>query len=866
MQSILLVEGSQTRRYALLRALGQAGHDVIECGNYWDAAQMLEEPGAEDLLAVVLGWEKNEPELSEMLKETLSRKEMEAMPLLFVSDEDDAALTSWLQSRKFSQVFPYAQQEELCGFVSRLVRTSSEKSKPLDRSLCDKLREDDLPGLRVLLVDDTRAAQERYQRVLGGAGYQVTLASSPKEAMILAARSEFDLAIVDYFLLQNDGDEIFRQFREDPAYAGIRCVVLISTYLDQAVQHSLEIGAVECVFKTETDMLFLARVDALARQIQLQKRAYAERHRFESILGSIGEGVYGVDMSGNITFINPAGRNMLGFHEPEEFLGKSAKELFQSFEGQRRSDEPEQQDELTLAYSSGEPLEQWETVFIHKNGQKVQVVCTVAPLEYSGCRQGSVVAFRDISDRKRLERRLIWQATRDPLTDLYNRRFFEKALTREVNKVQQGHTRTSALLYLDFDKFKYLNDTAGHDAGDKLLVEASVRLKGCVRSSDAVARLGGDEFAVILRGVEGNEPLEIAENIRKGLQEVAYISEDISFKLSCSVGVALIEQTTTEKEVLANADVACGIAKRKGRNQSHLYDDAGDMAKAAMNEEIVWSIRLQEALDNDDFRLLYQPILPISEVDLDYLPSEANRLWASLSHLPDHYEVLLRLDDKDNESISPQVFLSMAERFNLIHRIDLWVVGTALRKLEALRRQGREASFSVNLSGATLSDADSLRAIQRLLSESSLNPSSITFEITETSAIEKLEGARQFIEEMRALGWRFSLDDFGTGFSSFSQLKYLPVDVVKIDGQFIQGMADDPIDRAIVNAISEIAQSLGIDTVAEYVETPETLIALQASGVTHAQGFYISKPLTDIKERADSTSQVALLSEPVADF
>lgn len=424
----------------------------------------------------------------------------------------------------------------------------------------------------------------------------------------------------------------------------------------------------------------------------------------------------------------------------------------------------------------------------------------------------------------------------------------------------------SALLYIDFDQFKYLNDTAGHDAGDKLLVEASERLRECVRSSDAVARLGGDEFAVILRGVKGAEPLEIAEGLRKSLQEVAYIGEDISFKLSCSVGISTIEKGMKEKDVLSNADIACGIAKRKGRNQSHLYDERSDQAKAAMSEEIVWSTRLTDALETGDFRLLYQPILPMDEVDFDHLPDQANRLWASLAHLPDHYEVLIRLKDEEGDAISPRMFLPMAERFNLINKIDIWVVEQSLKKLKELHSQGRDASFSVNLSGATLSDADSLRHIRKLLMDSMVTPSAVIFEITETSAIEKLDGARRFIEEMRKMGWRFSLDDFGTGFSSFSQLKYLPVDIVKIDGQFIQGMATNTIDRHIVTAINEIAHSLGLETIAEYVESPEDLRALREVGVDHAQGFYISKPLLDVKERADSTMQIRFLSEPIADL
>lgn len=870
MQSVLLIEASHTRRYALNQVLTEAGYQVTECSNYWDAARLMKGEEAQRLHAIVLGWETHEPELVGVIQAQLSEPELISVPLLVLSDEQDPMLDVWLAQRVFSQCFEYSNHYHLVQFLTELTRVEAKPTPSIE--LPDLIGDAGSAlaapsgGQRVLLIDDTRSSRERYRRVLSSAGYDVTPSPSVAEALMLANRSGFDLAIVDFFLLEADGGKLLERFREDPEFDGLRCVVLVSTYIDRAVQYSLDAGAVECLFKTETDVLFLARVNALARQIKLQKKADADRHRFESILGSIGEGVYGVDTKGNITFVNPAARRMLGFRSTSDYIGKPAYQLFQGFEGKRREDMDGLQDELVQAYLSGEEINQHETVFQNQNGQKLQVMCTVAPLDYAEGRQGSVVAFRDISDRKRLERRLIWQATRDPLTDLYNRRFFEKALTREVNKVNQGQTAMSALLYIDFDQFKYLNDTAGHDAGDKLLVEASERLRECVRSSDAVARLGGDEFAVILRGVKGDEPMEIAEGLRKSLQEVAYIGEDISFKLSCSVGISIIEKGTKEKDALSNADIACGIAKRKGRNQSHLYDECSDQAKADMNEEIVWSTRLTDALDAGDFRLLYQPILPMAEVDFDNLPRQANRLWASLAHLPDHYEVLLRLKGEDGEAISPRMFLPMAERFNLINRIDIWVVKEALRKLKELHGQGRDASFSVNLSGATLSDSDSLREIRKLLLDSKVTPSAVIFEITETSAIEKLEGARRFIEEMRKMGWRFSLDDFGTGFSSFSQLKYLPVDIVKIDGQFIQGLADNPIDRAIVTAINDIAHSLGLETIAEYVETPEALRAVQEVGIDHAQGFYISKPLLDVKERADSTMQIRFLSEPIADF
>ena len=861
MYRILLIENSHTQRFALFQTLQAAGYEPVECQDYWQAINLLRETEAHEWYSIVLGWVENEPELLGLLKTTLDSTEWSRVPLIALTDEPSPELEAWLPGHPRSRRLDHVQHAELLDQLSRLQRSS----KPADDAAKTELKPARSNGVNVLLLDDSGHDCARYERILRSARFSVSIAGDVDSALQALGDQDFDIVIVDYFVLDTDaGRGFFQHIQSDPRLMRLRCVVMISTYDDRAVQESLESGAMECVFKTETDKLFLSRIDALARLIVLQKTSEAERHRFEAIIGSVGEGVYGVDIKGNITFLNPAGRRMLGFQSSSEFIGKAAMQVIHIHDSNRR-DDTDDVDELADAYSSGAEMTHWETLFTQVNGHKMNVICTVAPLWVHGIRQGSVVAFRDITDRKRMERRLLWQATRDPLTDLYNRRYFEQALSREVSKVNHNPATRSALLYIDFDQFKYLNDTAGHDAGDKLLVEASQRLKECVRNSDDVARLGGDEFAVILRDVSDDEASQIAEHLRNMLQDIAYISEEISFKLSTSTGIAMIEPGMLEKDVLANADIACGIAKRKGRNQSYLYTKKTDLDKESMNEEIAWSSRLSEALESDGFTLMYQPILPIKEVDFDNLPGEPNRLWASYSHLPDHYEVLIRLKNGEKGVISPRAFLPMAERFNYIQHIDLWVVNESIATLERLYEQGRSVSLSVNLSGSTLNSREVLQEIEGKLKASSVPPSALVFEITETSAIEKIDVARNFIESMRGHGWRFALDDFGTGFSSFSQLKYLPVDIVKIDGQFVQDMSIDAIDRAIVIAINEIAHSLGMETVAEYVETVDTLELLAECGVDYAQGFYVCKPMSNIDERVDSPTIIRELSCPVSD-
>ncbi len=856
MYRVLLIESSDTQRFALAQTLSQAGYEPVESQDYWQAINLLKMAADGEYDAVILGWMDYEPELTAILKKLLNGDRYAGVPLIVLAEDCVQELEDWVATRPASKRLEHGQHIEILDQITQLQAPATWR---VARGETDKAPRQQ--GINILLLDDSPNDLARYQRILLEAGYSATICSDVDTAMDFFRQESFDIVIIDYFILDSTGGRaLMSRIKDEPEMSRVHSVVLISSYVDKAVQESLELGAVECLFKTETDALFLGRVNALARQLVLQKSADTERRRFEAILASVGEGVFGVTPDGKISFMNPAGQKMLGFTAGPQFIGKQAQALIHSPQRHRKGEQP-QADRLAEAYLSGAELRHHECIFVRTDNRKINVVCSVSPLQVNQERQGSVVAFRDITERKQMERRLLWQATRDPLTDLFNRRFFEQSLAREVRKINHGKARSAALLYLDFDQFKYLNDTAGHDAGDKLLIEASQQLRECVRASDDVARLGGDEFAVILRAVSATDAMQIAEQLRSRLQDVAYISEEVSFKLSASIGVAMIEQGMTDKDVLANADIACNIAKRKGRNQTHLYSDSTDLDRASMNEEIAWSVRLKEALENEEFFLMFQPILPLAEVDFGDLPGEPNRLWASLSHLPDHYEVLIRLRHGDN-MISPGAFLPMAERFNLIQYIDLWVVQESLKLLESLQAQGREASFSVNLSGCTLNSGDVLQKIRAMLDKTRVPPSSIVFEITETAAIDKTEIAREFIQSCREMGWKFALDDFGTGFSSFSQLKRLPVDIVKVDGQFVQDMSIDPIDRAIVIAINDIAHSLGLETIAEYVETRETLELLQECGIDHAQGHYISRPLREINARADSATQMLRLAEP----
>lgn len=860
MQRIILVEESKTRLHALEKILTSVGYDVVVLEKYSKAIKAFESDPSDDLAAIVVGWPGGQSQsITDQLSKALTDLRYNEIPLVILADETDSSILDLIARRPVTTQHKANSTQAIIASIKHmeaglgsdaLIQTSSMR----------------LPASKfvtILLVDDSETALAKFSGLLTDNGYRVITANSVERAWLEAGKDQIDLAIIDYYMPEDNGGELCKRFSKDARFSSMPCVILTGTYSDETIKASLAAGAVEVMFKNEPEELFLQRVKSLTQQLKMKKVAFKERLRYEAILSSIGEGVYGVNRKGIITFMNPTAKELLSLGEADSLLGSSAFEEFHHSNEDGSRKKPEQ-DTLMLAYEQGSEVKSQESIFFSQSsGEMLHVECNINPLPERFGSAGSVISFRNIGDRKKQQKQLYWQATHDSLTRLKNRHRFTVALKTEIDRLTESDNRhQSAMLFIDLDQFKYLNDTAGHEAGDQLLIDCAKRLKSLVRKSDMTARLGGDEFAVLLKNVDADRALKVAEMIRKALEECTYISEEISFKLSSTIGIAMLHSGMTHKDAMVNADIACNVAKNKGRNQSHIFDENKDADKETLRSEIGWSTRLNDAIANDSFVLFFQPILPLSEIDFEFLPDDASKLWTALSHLPEHYECLLRMVGEDGEYISPLAFLNIAERFNLMPAIDVWVVGAALKKLKSLQIDGRDINFSVNLSGSTLNDLDSLDKITALMRESAVAKGSVLFEITETSAIEKKDEARNFIQTMRAEGWRFALDDFGTGFSSFSQLKQLPVDVVKIDGQFVRDMANDPIDRAIVMAINDIAHSQGMETIAEYVESAEILRLLNICGIDHAQGYYIAKPLIDVFQRADNTQMLRLV-EPI---
>ena len=421
---------------------------------------------------------------------------------------------------------------------------------------------------------------------------------------------------------------------------------------------------------------------------------------------------------------------------------------------------------------------------------------------------------------------LRYRQVHDPVTGLLNRHEFEQRVARCLRLAPQlGPSARDALLFLDLDQFRVVNQGCGHAAGDALLRQVAGALQGPLRGRDAVSRLGGDEFGVLLCGCGAEDAVRIAEMLRQALGELRFDHGGRSFPVSASIGVAELDGSWREASgVLSAAEEACSLAKEHGRNRVHLHRP-GDAELARREGMLHWVARIQEALDHDRLRLYAQVLAPaVPQPDA-----------------PRHVELLLRMLDGEGEPISPMAFLPAAERFSMSTAIDRWVVGRSFERLGASGGAG-PALCAINLSAASLSDERFLRFVLEQCERHGVEPSRVCFEITETAVISHFQKALRFIEGLRALGFRFALDDFGTGMSSFAYLKQLPVDFLKIDGSFVKDMLHDPVDRAMVEAIHHVGHVMGIRTVAEFVEHEATRRCLQEIGVDFVQGYGIGRP------------------------
>lgn len=556
-----------------------------------------------------------------------------------------------------------------------------------------------------------------------------------------------------------------------------------------------------------------------------------EQHELMRVtLQSIGDAVITTNPRGEVTWLNPVAERMTGWLHAEAH-GKAIARVFHIEQEDTRqpAENPimlclEQRRVCGLAAG---------TVLISRDGREMAIEDSAAPIcNEAGELLGAVLVFHDVTEQRRLSGEMTYRATHDALTGLCNRTELETQLARLVLHPQASDT-SHALMFIDLDQFKIVNDTCGHSAGDLLLQQVSRLLAESVRARDTVARLGGDEFAVLLERCPADQAHRVAQKICDRMEEYRFLHDERRFRVGASIGlVALQGQWSTPSAALQAADAACYAAKEGGRNRVHLWvdDDQGSLARRGNAQ---WATRLAQALDEDRFVLFAQRICPAQS---DPYAPEGRETAV-------HAEVLVRLKDPDGTLVSPGLFIPAAERFHLASRLNRWVLRTTIATLQALPNLDLVNTLSVNLSGQSIGDrAFHRQAVDKLTAAGPQICARLCLEITETAAITNLADASAFIEQVRALGVRIALDDFGAGASSFSYLKNLHVDILKIDGHFIRDLIDDPLDDVAVRCFVDLARVLEIKTVAEYVHNASVLERVQTIGIHYAQGYHLHQP------------------------
>jgi diguanylate cyclase (GGDEF)-like protein/PAS domain S-box-containing protein len=559
------------------------------------------------------------------------------------------------------------------------------------------------------------------------------------------------------------------------------------------------------------------------RRDQAEKSLFAEKERAQVTLASIGDAVITTDVVGHIHFLNGVAEELTGWSNAEA-SGMPLDQVFHIISEVTR--EPAVNPvEVVLRQGIIVGLAN-HTILVRRDGNELNIEDSAAPIrDRDGQIIGVVLVFHDVSKAHEMARQMSWAATHDSLTGLHNRVEFERRLQSLAQHDGGNTAKRHALLYIDLDQFKVVNDTCGHAAGDQMLCQISALMQSRMRESDTLARLGGDEFGILLENCPLEHAVRIAEGVLESVGGYRFVWQEKSFVVGASIGlVEIAGHNLAPATLLAAADTACYAAKDEGRNRIRSFS-ASDSELIRRSGEMNWVARINRAFDEQRFRLHWQPIVPLN-------PARAGDA---------HGEILLRMVDDQGALVMPGHFLPAAERYNLMPRIDRWVVEQSLRWL--VDYPNDTLCGSINLSGQSLGDERFLDFVVGQLHQTGIAPARVCFEITETAAISNLPKAIRFINALRERGCRFSLDDFGSGLSSFGYLKNLPVDYLKIDGAFIRNLLHNPIDLAMVVAINDIGHVMGLLTIAEFVESEDVGNLLRSQGVDFGQGFGLARPV-----------------------
>ena len=562
--------------------------------------------------------------------------------------------------------------------------------------------------------------------------------------------------------------------------------------------------------------------DITSRKLTEQALEY-EREKAEVTLKSIADGVITTDVHGRIDYMNPMATTITGWkHSAAKGLA-----IETVYHPTTDNNDLDVLNPVTECIRTGDSIMFANIrLLTRQDGMEFAIRDSASPIRNrDGEIIGVVLIIHDVTHIRDMSQQLAFQASHDAHTGLLNRRAFEQRVLHALDKSHK-YGAEHVLCYMDLDQFKIINDTCGHIAGDTMLVQLAHIMQMYVRDGDTIARLGGDEFGLLLENCTLQRGIAIAEEIRESIASFRFVWQDKMFEIGISIGMITLEQTSGDlTDVLSKADTACFGAKDKGRNRLNIYREE-DKGLSHQHREMHWAHEIQRAFHENAFCLYTQEIMPLTDV------VDAER----------HCEILIRINS-GSELVPPMAFIPAAERYSLMQKIDRWVIQKTLAKLEQMaQQQTLDRVFSINLSGSSIADLGFCHFLLSVLDEHDIPPANICFEITETAAISNMNNAIKLISGVREHGCRFALDDFGCGLSSFYYLKNLPVQYLKIDGSFVRDIHEDRVNLSMVEAINNIGHVMGLETIAEFVESPKILSTLREIKVDYAQGNIIGTP------------------------
>ncbi len=678
-----------------------------------------------------------------------------------------------------------------------------------------------MSSANVLLISPDTRDHERVREAMDairGQPFQLEVARTLAEGLGRMKLGRLEVVLLELNLPDSTGLTTF--LRLQPKATSLPVVVLVAESDEDTGREAVDRGALDFLVKDQVSSRMVEKVLRYATERTHTLLALkASEQRYRELFQNVTAGVFQSTPDGKIMAANPALVRMLGYDSEDELLALDV--------GNDLYMDPGHRDNWVKAMSQDGEVRNAELLLKRRDGTKVVVLENSRAVRDS---EGRVLFYEgtltDITAAHELSQQLSYDASHDPLTGLANRREFELRLQRAL-ELTQATGATHAVCFLDLDRFKAINDSCGHVAGDELLRQLGHALQQKVRAADVVARMGGDEFAVLLHNCGPNDALQVANNLLKAVDQFQFIWGASAFSLGVSVGVVVVNSSFKRlAQVMNAADTACYAAKDAGRNRVFVYqEDAAHVARR--HGEMEWVARAKRALVENRLFLEAQQIKPLG----------------ADSREPPHYELLVRMRDEHGRTVPPGAFLPAVERYNLSVRYDRWVIGSAL---DWMRRHGlapsRFGRFFINLSRDSVIDADTHAFIRDAVASAGIDPRRLGFEMTERDAIAHLTRANQLIADLRRYGCAFALDDFGSGVSSFAYLKALGADYLKIDGMFVGNISQDKVDYAMVRSIKEIGHVMGKKVVAESVESEAVLDKLREIGVDYAQGFAVGEP------------------------